>query len=114
MLGLQFGLSKTPANDTVHYWLKRLRVLLPASLLEQVEAYSSDDAIVQEWLTQFQLIVERLEQARERPGDNEAQRSDCSGNKQQHTFKSQIVTMPGGKDLVAAVAGEKGPTSHSC
>ncbi|MDV2997564.1 MAG: hypothetical protein N4J56_007269 [Chroococcidiopsis sp. SAG 2025] len=32
VLGLQFGVSKTEANDTVHYWLKILRVLLPASL----------------------------------------------------------------------------------
>lgn len=111
VLGLQFGVSKTEANDTVHYWLKILRVLLPASLLEQVESKSSDYAIVQEWLTQFQLIVDSLEQARERPGDNDEQRSYFSGKKQQHTFKSQIVTLPAGKDIVDAVAGAKGPTS---
>lgn len=33
VLGLQFGISKTEANDTFHYWLKLLRELLPASLL---------------------------------------------------------------------------------
>lgn len=47
VLGL-FGLSKSEANATVHYWLRILRVLLPASLLEQVESHSSDYAIVQE------------------------------------------------------------------
>jgi hypothetical protein len=111
VLGLQFGVSKTEANGTVHYWLKILRVLLPASLLEQVAPYSSDYAIVQEWLTQLQLIVDSLEQARERPSDNEVQRSYFSGKKQQHTFKCQIVTLPRGKDIVDAVAGAKGPTS---
>lgn len=111
VLGLQFGVSKSEANDTVHYWLKILRGLLPASLLEQVEPHSSDYAIVQEWLTQLQLIVDSFEQARERPGDNDEQRSYFSGKKQQHTFKSQLVTLPGGKDIVDAVAGEKGPSS---
>lgn len=111
VLGLQFGVSKTEANDTVHYWLRILRVLLPASLLEQVETHSSDYALVQEWLSELQLIVDSLEQARERPGDKEEQRSYFSGKKQQHTFKSQIVTLPLGKDLVDVSAGAKGPTS---
>lgn len=111
VLGLQFGVSKTEANDTVHYWLRILRVLLPASLLEKVETHSSDYALVQEWLSELQLIVDSLEQARERPGDKEEQRSYFSGKKQQHTFKSQIVTLPLGKDLVDVSAGAKGPTS---
>ena len=114
VLGLQFGVSKTEANDTVRYWLKIVRVLLPASLFEQVESNSSDYAIVQEWLTQCQLIVDSLEQARERPGDNTEQRSYFSGKKQQHTFKSQIVTLPEGKDIVDVTAGAKGPTSDIC
>jgi hypothetical protein len=111
ILGLQFGISKTEANDTVHYWLKILRVLLPASLFEEVGEHNRDYAMVQEWLTQFQLIVDSLEQARERPGDNEEQRSYFSGKKQQHTFKSEIITLPGGKDIVDVSAGAKGPTS---
>lgn len=111
ILGLQFGVSKTEANDTVHYWLSLLRVLLPASLLEAVASEDSDYAMVQEWLSQFQLIVDSLEQARERPEDNQEQRSYFSGKKQQHTFKSQLVTLPGGKDIVDVTAGVKGPTS---
>jgi hypothetical protein len=111
ILRLQFGISKTEANDTVHDWLKILRIMLPTSLLEQVESHRSDCAIVQEWLTQFQLIVDSLEQARERPGDKAGQRSYFSGKKQQHTFKSQMITLPKGKDIVDAVAGAKEPTS---
>jgi hypothetical protein len=111
VLGLQFGVSKSEANDTVHSLLKILRVLLPASLLEQVESQSSDYAMVQEWLSQWRLIVDSLEQARERPGDNDEQRAYFSGKKQQHTFKSQIVTLPQGRDIVDVVAGAKGPTS---
>ncbi|HEY9629432.1 MAG TPA: transposase family protein [Coleofasciculaceae cyanobacterium] len=111
VLGLQFGVSKTEANDTVHDWLLILRVLLPASLLESVAPNSSDYQRVQEELKQFQLIVDSFEQARERPGDNQEQRSYFSGKKKQHTFKSQIVSLPQGKDIVDAVAGAKGPTS---
>ena len=65
---------------------------------------------MREWLTQFQLIVDSLEQARERPGDNEEQRSYFSGKKQQHTFKSQMITLPKGRDIVDVSAGAKGPT----
>lgn len=37
MLGLQFEVSESTANDIFHYWIKILRELLPASLLEQVK-----------------------------------------------------------------------------
>jgi hypothetical protein len=37
VLGLQFGISKTAANDTFHYWLRILKEILPASILEQVK-----------------------------------------------------------------------------
>lgn len=111
VLGLQFGVSKSEAHETVHYWLKILRHLLPASLLEQVATRSSDYAMIQEWLSQLRLIVDSLEQARERPGDNQEQRSYFSGKKQQHTFKSQVVSLPQGKDIVDVTAGAKGPTS---
>lgn len=53
VLGLQFGVSKTEANDTVHDWLLILRVLLPASLLESVAPNSSDYQRVQEELKPF-------------------------------------------------------------
>jgi hypothetical protein len=37
MLGIQFEVSESTANDIFHYWLKVLRELLPASLVEQVK-----------------------------------------------------------------------------
>jgi Helix-turn-helix of DDE superfamily endonuclease len=37
LLGIQFGVSETTANDTFNYWLPILGELLPASLLEQVK-----------------------------------------------------------------------------
>ena len=37
MLGIQFGVSESTANDIFHYWLEVLRELLPPSLLEQVK-----------------------------------------------------------------------------
>ena len=37
MLGVQFGVSESAANYIFHKWIKILRELLPASLLEQVK-----------------------------------------------------------------------------
>jgi len=111
VLGIHFGISKTEANDTMHYWLNILRVLLPASLLDEAELRNIDYKETQEWLEQFELIVDSLEQARERPGDNDEQKKYFSGKKKQHTFKSQIITLPKGQDIVDVVAGKKGPTS---
>jgi len=48
------------------------------------------------------------EQVRERPGDHEEQEKYFSGKKSNHTFKSQMIVMPDGKDIVDVVAGEPG------
>ena len=37
LLGIQFGVSESTANDTFNYWLLILQELLPSSLLEQVK-----------------------------------------------------------------------------
>ncbi|WP_313931490.1 transposase family protein [Nostoc sp. FACHB-133] len=34
LLGIQFGVSESTANDTFNYWLPILRELLPSSLIE--------------------------------------------------------------------------------
>jgi hypothetical protein len=111
VLGLQFVISKTEANDTFHYWLKILRNILPASLIEQVEIHESDYAIALELLKEFQLIVDSMEQPRSRPSGNQEQQEYFSGKKKQHTFKNQFITLPEGKDIVDVEVGEKGPTS---
>ncbi|AUB43093.1 Mobile element protein (plasmid) [Nostoc flagelliforme CCNUN1] len=111
ILGIHFDVSKTEANDTFHYWIKILRVILPSSLLEQVEAQESEMMIVQELLTEFELIVDSMEQPRERPRDNKEQKKYFSGKKKQHTFKNQVVSMPEAKEIVDVVVGVKGPTS---
>jgi len=75
VLGMHFDISKTEANNTFHYWMKIFRIILPSSLLEQVKNQESDLKIVQELLTEFELIVDSMEQCRERPGDNEEQKN---------------------------------------
>jgi Helix-turn-helix of DDE superfamily endonuclease len=35
ILGMQFNISKIEANDTLNYWIKIIRKILPASLMEQ-------------------------------------------------------------------------------
>jgi hypothetical protein len=73
LLGIQFDVSESTANDTFNYWLPILRELLPASLIEQVKKNESDYEIVKEVLTDYELIVDSYEQVRERPGDNKEQ-----------------------------------------
>lgn len=111
LLGIQFGVSESTANDVFNYWLPILRELLPSSLIEQVKKNESDYEVVKEILTEYELIIDSYEQARERPGDNEEQEKYFSGKKSNHTFKSQIIIMPDGRDIVDVVAGEPGPKS---
>ena len=85
---------------------------MPASLLEQVKDTASDYEVVQELLTEFQLIVDSMEQPRERPRDNQEQREYFSGKKKILTFKNQLITLPSGKDIVDVEVGAKGPTSE--
>lgn len=111
LLGIQFGVSESTANDTFNYWLPQLRELLPCSLLEQVKKNAADYEIVKEILTEYELIVDSYEQVRERPGDKDEQEKYFSGKKRNHTFKNQIIIMPDGRDIVDVVAGEPGPKS---
>ncbi len=111
ILGLQFGISKTSANDIFHYWLKILREILPASLLEQVENQTSDSEVVQELLTEFELLVDSTEQPRERPRDYKEQKKFFSGKKKKHTFKNQFIILPQAQDIVDVTVGLPGPAS---
>ncbi|MEG5164605.1 transposase family protein [Microcoleus sp. AT3-A2] len=111
LLGIQFGVSESTANDTFNYWWPQLRKMLPCSLLEQVKKNAADYEIVKEILTEYELIVDTYEQVRERPGDQDEQEKYFSGKKSNHTFKSQIIVMPDGRDIVDVVAGKPGPKS---
>ncbi|MDV2994907.1 MAG: hypothetical protein N4J56_004561 [Chroococcidiopsis sp. SAG 2025] len=111
ILGLQFGISKTSANDIFHYWLKILRELLPASLLEQVKNQASECEVVQELLMEFELLVDSTEQHRERPGEYKEQKKFFSGKKKKHTFKNQFIILPQAQDIVDVIVGQPGPTS---
>lgn len=111
VLGLQFGVSKSEANETFHDWLVVLRELLPASLLEQLEQETDELEMVLELLSEFRLIVDSTEQPRERPRDQKEQQQCFSGKKKQHTFKNQLITLPEGKDIVDVMVGLPGPTS---
>ncbi|WP_017314932.1 IS5/IS1182 family transposase [Mastigocladopsis repens] len=111
LLGIQFGVSETTANDTFNYWFPILGELLPPSLLEQVKKNSSDYQVVQEILTEFELIVDSYEQPRERPGEYEEQKEYYSGKKKNHTMKNQIIVLPEEKDIIDVVAGKPGTKS---
>ncbi len=104
-------MSESTANDTFNYWFPLLQELLPPSLLEQVKKNASDYEIVQEILTDYELIVDSVEQARERPGEYKEQEKYYSGKKKNHTFKNQIIVLPNGQDIVDVIAGEPGPKS---
>jgi hypothetical protein len=111
LLGIQFGVSESTANDTFNHWLPLLRELLPPSLLEQVKKNELDYELVKEIITEYELTVDSYEQVRERPVDNDEQEKYYSGKKSNHTFKTQMVILPDGRDIVDVVAGEPGPKS---
>ena len=111
LLGIQFGVSESTANDTFNYWFPLLQELLPSSLLESVKKNASDHEIVQEILTEYELIVDSSEQPRERPGDYKEQKKYYSGKKKNHTFKNQITVLPSGQDIVDVIAGLPGSKS---
>ncbi|MDV2997197.1 MAG: hypothetical protein N4J56_006902 [Chroococcidiopsis sp. SAG 2025] len=62
-------------------------------------------------LTEYELIVDSYEQVRERPRDNKEQKRYYSGKRSTHTFKTQMIILPLGRDIVDVVAGEPGPKS---
>lgn len=111
LLGIQFGVSESTANDTFNYWLPILRGLLPCSLIEQVKKNKYDYEVVKEILTEYELIVDSYEQVRERPGDNKEQKKYYSGKAAKHTFKSQMTILPDATDIVDVIAGEPGTKS---
>lgn len=111
LLGIQFGVSESTANDTFNYWLPLLRELLPSSLIEQVKKNDLDYEVVKEILTDYELTVDSYEQVRERPVSDDEQEKYYSGKKNNHTFKNQIIILPDGRDIVDIVAGEPGPKS---
>jgi hypothetical protein len=90
---------------------KIFREILPSSLLEQVGNQEGDLIIVQEILTNFKLLVDSVEQPIDRPSDNEEQKKFFSGKKKEHTLKSQVVGLPGAKDIVDIEVGFPGPTT---
>ena len=103
--------SESTANDTFNHWFPILQELLPSSLLEQVKKNASDYEVVQEILTDYELIVDSCEQSRERPGEYKDQKKYYSGKKKDHTFKNQITVLPDGKDIADVIAGKPGPKS---
>jgi IS5 family transposase len=111
MLGVQFGVSESAANYIFHYWLRILRELLPASLVEQVKKNESEWEWVEEILNQFELIADSYEQARERPTEYQEQKKYYSGKQKRHTYKNHLIIMPNGKEIVDVVVGKPGATS---
>jgi hypothetical protein len=111
VLGMQFGVSKTTANEIFNDWLSVLREILPCSLMEQIERAEDEWEIMSEFITEYELIIDSWEQPRERPKDNQKQKEFYSGKKKNHTFKGQVIVFPFGTDVVDVRVGEKGKTS---
>jgi len=111
LLGINFGISESSANNIFHYWINILQELLPASLLEQVKKKEDELEWVKEILTELELIVDSTEQSRERPSEYEEQEKYYSGKKKNHTFKNQIITTQKGTEIVDVIIGKRGPES---
>ncbi len=92
MLGINFGVSESTANNIFHYWIDILQELLPASLLEEFCGKKDEYLWIQEILIQQELIVDSTEQSIYRPYDDDKQKKYYSGKKKNHTLKNQIIT----------------------
>ena len=105
ILGMQFGISKTQANDTCHKWLLILRQMLPASLLEQLENQPKNREMLLSFLEDMELLVDTTEQDRERPKNNLEQKKFSSSKPKSHTFKNSLISCSFGKDIIDVVVG---------
>ncbi len=72
---------------------------------------SSDNEIITELLTEYELIVDSWEQPRERPSGQEDQKKYYSGKKKNHTLKNPIIVLPSGIDIVDVIPGNPGTKS---
>jgi IS5 family transposase len=111
VLGMLFEVSKSEAHETFHEGLKLLRQVLPASLFEEFGHDPYLWSVVQALLQEEVLLCDSTEQARERPGDNAAQKTCYSGKKKQHTQKTGVLGTADGRDIVDVIAGVPGPTA---
>ena len=111
VLGLLYGVCESTAHSLYHRWVGELRQHLACSWLEEVCEDPTRHLQLQQILAGHELLVDSTEQARERPGDNAAQKACYSGKKKQHTFKNQIVSLSTGDDIVDVLVGAEGPRS---
>ena len=109
IVGIQFGISKTEANDTFHKWLQILRKLLPASLLEQLDNQPQNRDMLYELLAEIELLVDSTEQVRKRPKNYQEQKKYFSGQQQSHTFKNSVISCAKGEDIIDVAVGARGP-----
>lgn len=111
ILGMNFGISKSQANNIFHYWLKILEKLLPPSLMEQLKKKNIEDEDLAQMFNESRLIVDSFEQPIERPGDYQTQKENYSGKKKMHTYKNQVIVLPSGEDIIDIEIGNRGPKS---
>lgn len=119
LLGIQFGVSESNADYTFNYWCPIIGELLPPSLRLSGKKNSSDQEIVKEILTEYELIIDSYEsvaplqeaQAIERPKEYAKQKEYYDRKKKSHTRKSQVIVLPNGQDIVDVEAGKPGKKS---
>ncbi|ACK67946.1 transposase IS4 family protein [Rippkaea orientalis PCC 8801] len=111
ILGLLFQVSESTAHNIFSYWQKLFEGELPPSLLEQVKKFQEEEEIIQEQLTDYELIVDSSEQPIERPSDCQEQKKYYSGKQQRHTLKNQFIVLPKAQDIIDVVMGKPGPMS---
>lgn len=109
VLGIQFEISQTEANDTFHKWLQILRKLLPASLLEELNNQPQNREMLYSLLEEIELLVDTTEQARQRPKNYQEQKKYFSGKQQSHTFKNSVISCAQGEDIIDVTVGARGP-----
>ncbi|MCH2051363.1 MAG: hypothetical protein MK289_23900, partial [Trichodesmium sp. ALOHA_ZT_67] len=72
-------------------WIDILRELLPSNLLEKFSGKEKEYLWIKEALTEIELIVDSIEQDRERLKNDDKQKKYDLGKPKSHRFKNQIV-----------------------
>ena len=82
-----------------------MRELLPSSLLEELSGKEKEYLWIKEALTEIELIVDSIEQDRERLKNDDKQKKYDLGKPKSHRFKNQIVITEKAEKIVDVIVG---------
>jgi len=109
LLGIQFGVMNQPTRQ---HLITGFHPHLAIKFTRNSKKNASDYEIVQEILTEYELIVDSSEQPRERPAEYK-QQQNITLARRKNPFKKSNTVLPDGQD-VDVIGGVPGPCDILC